>query len=93
MLSPMTREWAMSTPSRSAAARNRSGSGLAYRTWSRVITGTRCGSTPSVAMFGAAVSMRPLVAIAQGMPSALRWASSSRAPGRGRIAPLSARRL
>ena len=43
MLSPTTTACSMVTPRRSAAARNRSGSGLACATWSRVTIGTPSG--------------------------------------------------
>ena len=42
---------------------------------------------------GGATETFPLLAIAQGLPSALRKPSSSRAPGRSRIAPAAASRL
>ncbi len=88
--SPITSAFWMSQSSRVAAVTNRSGSGLAWRTWSRVTTGTLAGSTPSAARLCVAVSIRPLVAIAHGMPLSLRKPSSSRAPGSGRTAPLAA---
>src|SRR5271155_5733424 len=47
--------------------------------------GVRSGSTPSLARFTAAVSIRPLVAIAQGMPASVSQSNNSRAPGSGRM--------
>src|SRR5579884_3040699 len=57
-LSPTTTDSPIATPRRSAAARNKSGSGLACCTWSRVMTGTLAG-TPSMSRVGLALSMRP----------------------------------
>jgi hypothetical protein len=58
---------------------------LAYFTMSRVTTGTLSRSMPSFSSEGPAVSMRPLVAMAQGMEASVSATSSSRAPGNGRI--------
>ena len=83
MLSPTTIEFSIGSSSRAAAARNRSGSGLACRTWSRVTIGVSAGS-PSRSSAGRPVRCRLLVAMAQGSPAAVRAASSSWAPGSGR---------
>jgi len=83
-LSPTTVITSASLRRRSAAARNKSGSGLAYFTSSRVTTGTREKSKPSVASEGRAVSMRLLVAMANGMSASDNAASKARAPGSGR---------
>jgi hypothetical protein len=72
---------ATSTCSRSAAARKRSGSGLAHWTWSRVIVGVVSGS-PRSSSAGRAVTSRPLVTIAHGMARSSSEDSRSRAPGR-----------
>ena len=69
MLSPTTTVCSIGTPSRSAAAMNRSGSGFAYFTSSRVTTTAFAGSTPSASRLTAAVSIRPLVAMAQRVPA------------------------
>src|SRR5580692_5098628 len=68
-LSPTTQAAAGSTPISAAAARNRSGSGLAWRTISRVTIGASSAS-PSIGCASRAISARPLVAIAQGTPLA-----------------------
>ena len=67
-------------------ARNRSGSGLAWATMSRVMIGTLSG-TPSFASTGPAVSIRPLVAMPQAQPTAVSRCSSATAPGSGRTSP------
>src|SRR2546430_17568144 len=81
-LSPTTTDSSIGTPSRSAAARNRSGSGFACSTWSRVTIGTPAGM-PSRARLGLGLSLRPLGPIAHGAPAFLRQANSSRAPRGG----------
>jgi hypothetical protein len=62
MLSPPTIAEPMSTLMRSAAARNRSGSGLAWRTSSRVTSGVSDGR-PSMSRAGRAEAAVPLVAM------------------------------
>src|SRR5258708_932075 len=84
MLSPTTKQSPGGTPSRSAAARNRSGFGLAYATWSRVTTGVPEG-TASMGSGGPGGGGARLVAIAHGTRIEDNAASSSRAPGSGRI--------
>src|SRR5262249_55064531 len=65
MLSPTTAQWVIGTLSRAAAAKNRSGSGFARATSSRVITGIG-PSRPRISIVRWALSRLPLVAIAQG---------------------------
>ena len=48
--------------------------------------GTPSG-TPSFAITGAAVSIRPLVAMPHGQPTSLSRCSSATAPGSGRTSP------
>jgi len=60
-----------SDPQPLAPARNRSGSGLACSTWSRVTIGTPAGM-PSISRLGWALSIRPLVPIAHGTPTFVR---------------------
>ncbi len=74
---------AMSKPMRSAAARNRSGSGLAWRIWSRVTSGASAGR-PSMSSAGRAAVSSPLVAMAHFTFCSVSVASNSRAPGSGR---------
>ena len=88
-LSPTTTACSTGQPSCLTASKNRSGSGLAWGTRSRVTIGTPSG-TPSIAIAGPALSIRPLVAIAQAHPSSERRASSRRAPGSGRTSPIRA---
>jgi hypothetical protein len=83
-LSPTTDDASIATPSFSAAARKRSGSGFANRTRSRVMTTVVARSTPRFSRTGRAVSMRPLVAIAHGIAALVSVASNAFAPGRGR---------
>jgi hypothetical protein len=71
-LSPTTKAPSIPTCNRAAAARNRSGSGLPYFTWSRVTIGILPTSISSFSSSGRAVSRRPLVAIAQGIPAWVR---------------------
>ena len=89
-LSPTTMACSGSTPSTAAAARNRSGSGLACRTMSLVTIGVSPGS-PSIGRACFATLWRPLVAMAHGTPRAVRAASSAAAPGSGRTEPIWAR--
>src|SRR5437667_6441908 len=81
ILSPTTTQFSRSVPSFRAAARNKSGSGLARCTSSLVITGM---SLPSPNNFNgcSAPSRLPLVAIAQGTPNLESVCSKSLAPGR-----------
>ena len=71
-------------PARSAAARNRSGSGLARSTRSRVMTRHVLRELEELERRARATRGSRSVAIAHGTPVEVRCVSSSRAPGRGR---------
>ena len=86
-LSPTTIACRGSTPSSAAAARNRSGSGLACRTRSLVTIGVSSAS-PSSSRAGLAVAAYPLVAIAHLTPAPVSEASSSLAPGSAVTEPI-----
>src|SRR5438552_17917205 len=81
-LSPTTQLSLIGRLGASAAARNRSGFGFAYCTWSRVMMGTPGGISSNLSDVLAVASLL-LVAIAQGTPASVRSLSNASAPGRG----------